>query len=85
MKVLIPGPLLSYSKKSQAEASGATLAELLDDLDRQYPGFRFRVVDEQDKMRLHMRCFVNGDQVFDLAHPLSSSDTVYLVQALSGG
>lgn len=85
MKVLIPSPLLSYTSKSEVEASGATLTALLADLDRQYPGLRFRVIDEQDQMRPHMRFFVNGEQVFDLAHPLRPTDAVYLVQALSGG
>ena len=46
---------------------------------------RFRVIDEQDRMRRHMRFFVNGEQVFDLAQPLRPTDAVYLVQALSGG
>ncbi|HYM30489.1 MAG TPA: MoaD/ThiS family protein [Candidatus Cybelea sp.] len=85
MKVLIPGPLLSYTREREVEASGATLADLLLDLDRQYPGIRFRIVDEQEKMRAHMRFFVNGGQVFDLKHPLAPSDTLHLVQALSGG
>lgn len=85
MKVLIPSPLLSYTGKSEVEASGTTLTALLADLDRQYPGLRFRVIDEQDQMRPHMRFFVNGEQVFDLAHPLRPTDAVYLVQALSGG
>ena len=85
MKVLIPGPLLSYTNKSEVEATGATITELLADLDRQYPGLRFRVIDEQDKMRAHMRFFVNGEQIFDMAHPLRPSDAVQIVQALSGG
>jgi molybdopterin synthase sulfur carrier subunit len=85
MKVLIPGPLLSYTKKSLVDANGATFAELLADLDRQYPGLRFRVIDEQDRMRAHMRVFVNGEQVFDMARPLQTSDSVQIVQALSGG
>jgi len=85
MKVLIPGPLLSYTKKREVDASGATFAELLADLDRQYPGLRFRVVDEQDRMRRHMRFFVNGEQVFDVARPLRPTDAVQIVQALSGG
>ncbi len=85
MKVLIPSPLLSYTKEREVEAAGATVAELLRDLDRQYPGIRFRVVDEQDAMRPHMRFFVNGEQVFDIAHALRPSDEVVLVQALSGG
>lgn len=85
MKVFIPGPLLSYTRQSEVAANGATLGELLHDLDRQYPGIRFRVVDEQDALRAHMRFFVNGEQVFGLDHPLRASDTVHLVQALSGG
>jgi molybdopterin converting factor small subunit len=85
MQVLIPSALHSYTNASQVEASGATLAELLVDLDRHYPGLRFRVIDEQEKMRAHMRFFVNGEQVFDLTHALHPTDAVYLVQALSGG
>jgi molybdopterin synthase sulfur carrier subunit len=85
MKVLIPGPLLSYTKKKEVEATGATITELLADLDRQYPGFRFRVIDEQDRMRPHVRFFVNGEQVFDMTQPLCPTDEVQVVQALSGG
>ena len=85
MKVLIPSSLLSYTKAQKVEASGATLTELLADLDRQYPGLRFRVIDEQNNMRGQMRFFVNGEQVFNLTHALQPNDEVYLVQALSGG
>ena len=85
MKVLIPGPLLSYTRQREVEASGATFAELLADLDRQSPGLRFRIIDEQDRMRAHMRFFVNGEQVFDVKRPLSANDSVQIVQALSGG
>ena len=85
MKVLIPGPLLSYTKKSVVDADGATIAELVADLDRRYPGLRFRVIDEQDRMRAHIRFFVNGEQVFDMSRPLHPSDFVQIVQALSGG
>lgn len=85
MKVVIPGPLLSYTEKREVEANGATLAELLADLDRQYPGLRFRVLDEQDRLRRHVRFFVNGAQVFETATPLRSTDAVQIVQALSGG
>ncbi len=85
MKVLIPSPLLSYTHAHEVEASGTTITALLADLDRQYPGLRFRVIDEQDQMRPHMRFFINGEQVFDMTHPLCPTDVVHLVQALSGG
>ena len=85
MKVLIPSPLHSYTGESQVEAGGADLAALLSDLDRQYPGIRFRMVDEQDRIRRHIRVFVNGDQVPDISRPLGASDEVIIVQALTGG
>jgi molybdopterin converting factor small subunit len=67
------------------EVRGASVADVLADLDRRYPGIRFRVVDEQDRLRGHMRFFVNGEQVFDIAQPLRPGDELTLVQALSGG
>jgi len=85
VKVLIPSALRSYTDKSEAEASGRTLAEVLADLDRQYAGIRFRVIDEQDRIRRHIRIFVNGDQVRELSQPLAATDEVIIVQALSGG
>ncbi len=86
MKVLIPGPLLSYTgQKSEAEANGTTVAEVMEDLNRQYPGIRFRMVDEQDRIRPHMRVFVNGEQIADLERALGRADEVFILQALSGG
>ena len=85
MKVLIPSALLSYTERSQTEASGATLAALLTDLDQQYTGIRFRIIDEQDRIRRHIRIFVNGEQARDLSQPLAAADEVIIVQALSGG
>ncbi len=85
MKVLIPSPLLSYTGRAWVDGEGQTLADLLADLDRQYPGIRFRMIDEQDRMRRHVRFFVNGEQTFDLDLPVSAADEVAIVQALSGG
>ena len=85
MRVMIPGPLRSYTTTAWVEASGATLAAVLDDLDRQYPGIRFRMVDEQQRVRPHVRMFVDGEQVFDLALELRRTDELVIVQALSGG
>ncbi len=85
MKVLIPGALRSYTRESQVDAHGDTLDALFDDLERRYPGLRFRVVDEQRMLRPNLRIFVNGAGVRDLQHPLRADDFVALVLALSGG
>jgi molybdopterin converting factor small subunit len=85
MKVLIPGPLQSYTGAAEVEAEGASLEALLRDLDRRHPGIRFRIVDEQDRLRPHVRFFVDGEQVFTLGQPLEPGQSVQIVQALSGG
>jgi sulfur-carrier protein len=85
VKVLIPSPLRSYTRARAVEAAGATLGELIAELDRRYPGLRFRMIDEQDRMRRHVRFFVNGEQTFDLTLALRATDEVQIVQALSGG
>ena len=78
-------PLRSYTGAREVDANGNLVGEILSELDRRYPGFRFRMIDEQDKVRPHIRMFVNGEQVFDLRHPLHRSDAIQIVQALSGG
>ena len=85
MNVLIPSALRSYTERSEVEANGATLAAVIADLDRRYAGIRFRIIDEQDRVRPHIRIFVNGEQSRDLSQPLSATDEVVIVQALSGG
>src|SRR5882672_174608 len=86
MKIHIPSPLLSYTnQRNDVEVSGSTIAEMLDDLNRQFPGIRFRMIDEQDSIRPHMKIFVNGEQVWRLDTALESRDEVYILQALSGG
>jgi len=85
MNVLIPTPLHSYTGRKHVLGSGATLRAVLEDLDRQFPGIRFRMIDEQDRMRPHIRFFVGGHQVYDLEQQLSATDDLRILQALSGG
>jgi molybdopterin synthase sulfur carrier subunit len=85
VKVLIPGALRSYTRVAHVQAAGATLDAMFSDLDRRYPGLRFRVVDEQGQLRPNMRLFVNGLGVRDLGHALGPDDFVAVVLALSGG
>ncbi len=86
MKVVLPTPLAEYTAhRREVEADGATLAELLADLERRFPGIRFRMVDEQGAIRPHIRIFVNRLQERSLARALAHSDEILVVAALSGG
>lgn len=86
VQVLIPSQLQSYTGgASRVEVQGATVAAALDDLDRQFPGVRFRVIDEQERIRRHMRIFVGQDRQFDIGRTLDEGDEVLIFGALSGG
>ena len=86
MKVRIPTPLRSYTGNvSVVEAHGAAVSEVLADLDRQFPGLRFRMVDEQGQMRQHMKIWVNAELTRDLATLVDDRDELTIMQALSGG
>ena len=70
--------------RAQVEASGTTILEVLADLDRQFPGLRFRVLDEQERLRPHVRVFVGMEQEKDL-HAQVRAQEIHLLHALSGG
>jgi sulfur-carrier protein len=86
MRVPVPSPLRSYTRGArEVKGQGATLAALLQNLDAAWPGMRFRIIDEQDRIRRHIRIFVNRDEVHDLGRALSAADEVQIICALTGG
>lgn len=85
MRVLIPSALHSYTGGPSVEAAGANLAGVLDELERRFPGIRFRMIDEQGRVRRYIRFFVAGEALTDLAAPLPADGELCIVQALSGG
>ena len=86
MMVSIPSPLLSYTAQAaRVEASGDTVGEVLADLDRRFPGIRFRIVDETARLRAHIKLFVNDRLADGLEQRLEPLDRVHIVAALSGG
>ena len=84
--VRIASPLRSYTRgAASVAAAGSTVAEVLADLEQRFPGMRFRMIDEQDRIRRHMRVFVNEHEAPTLAAPVAAGDQVHLICALSGG
>ena len=71
--------------RARVEARGATVAAALDDLERRYPGLLFRVVDEQGRLRPHMRLYVGSEPVKTLDQRQRASDGLHVLGALSGG
>jgi molybdopterin converting factor small subunit len=86
IRVFIPTQLQSYTGgASHVQAAGDAVEGVLFDLDRRFPGIRFRIVDEQDRIRRHMRVFVGAEAVRDLGMALREGDEVLIFGALSGG
>jgi molybdopterin converting factor small subunit len=86
IRVAIPSQLIAYTGgATRVEAYGDTVRVVLDDLDRRYPGLKFRVVDEQDRIRRHMRIFVGQDEAKRVDTPVGAGAEVLIFGALSGG
>ena len=84
--VSIPSPLYQYTgSQREVSASGETVAEVIHDLDRQFPGLRFRIVTEQDTFRPHIKLYINDELVNRLDAKLVRGDKVHIITALSGG
>jgi len=84
--VRVASPLRSYTEgAAKVAAEGATLAEVLGDLERRFPGIRFRMIDEQGRIRPHMRLYVNTSEAQALDAAVHRGDTVHVICALSGG
>jgi molybdopterin synthase sulfur carrier subunit len=72
----------------QAEASGRTVREVLDNVFADNAQARSYVLDDQSALRKHMAIFVDGVMIRDrarLSDPVRETSTIYVFQALSGG
>jgi molybdopterin converting factor small subunit len=86
IRVLIPSQLHAYSGgQSCVEAQGRTVEAVLDDLDRRFPGLKFRVVDEQARIRRHIRVYIGRDAARDVTTAVDDGAELMIFGALSGG
>ena len=89
VSVRVPTILRTYTGgASEVTADGATLAEVLDDLDRSYPGIKARVVDESGALRRFVNVYVGNDDVRfldDLATATPDGTQVSVIPAVAGG
>ena len=89
VQVRVPTPLRRYTAGNGAvEADGATVAALVDDLDKRYPGMKDRICDEAGQVRRFVNIFVNGEDIRFLKHldtQLKAGDELSIVPAIAGG
>jgi molybdopterin synthase sulfur carrier subunit len=82
-RVVIPSHLRSYTGTNEVTVKGETVEEVLAQLERSFPGLSIRIVDEQGRIRPHIKFFVDGEQVHRLDAPAGGD--LYILAALSGG
>jgi molybdopterin synthase sulfur carrier subunit len=89
IQILIPTPLRRYTNgEAKVGASGATVGDVLADLDARFPGLKERVCDPDGEIRRFVNVFVNGENVRKLqgaATPLKGGDEVGIIPAMAGG
>ena len=89
LQVNVPTPLRRLTNgQNQLEADASSIGELLDVLDRDYPGFRERLVDEEGEIRYFVNIYLNGEDVRFLQGTdttTSSGDEISIVPAVAGG
>ena len=87
--VLIPTPLRKLTNElEEVSVAGATIGELLDNLDQAFPGLKDRVCDEAGNVRRFVNIFVNGEDIRFLeekATPVKDTDEISSVPAIAGG
>jgi len=87
--VRIPTPLQKLTQnQAEVKASGTTIKELIEDLEKNFPGIKGRVCDETGKIRRFINIYVNEEDVRFLQRdetPLEDGDEVSIIPAIAGG
>lgn len=87
--VLIPTPLRKLTAELESvSAAGANIGELIDNLDKAYPGLKDRLCDEAGNVRRFVNIYVNGEDIRFLEEKstaVKDSDEISIVPAIAGG
>ncbi|HEX9922022.1 MAG TPA: ubiquitin-like small modifier protein 1 [Anaerolineae bacterium] len=88
-QVRIPSPLRRYTDgQSKVETNGATIQELIDNLEAQHPGVKSRLCDENGQIKRYVNVFVNDEEIRTLQGvetPITEKDEVSIIPAMAGG
>ena len=87
--VFVPSPLRRYTAgQSKVQVSGATISELIENLERQFPGVKSRLCDESGQVKRYVNVFVNDEEIRALQGAntrLADKDEITIVPAMAGG
>lgn len=87
--IRIPTPMRGFTgNQAEVKASGATVREVLQDLDARYPGIGARLFDERGAVRRYVNVFLNDEDIRALGEldtPVKDADRLTLIPAMAGG
>jgi molybdopterin synthase sulfur carrier subunit len=87
--VRIPTPLQKFTKnQSEVQAEGASVREVLDDLDRSFPGLRERLCDDRGAIRKFVNLYLNDEDIRFMEGEktsLKDGDELAIIPAIAGG
>ena len=87
--VRVPTPLQKLTQnKVEVKVSGASIKELIEDMEKKFPGIKERIYDETGKIRRFINIYVNEEDVRFLQQeetPLKDGDEVSIIPAIAGG
>jgi molybdopterin synthase sulfur carrier subunit len=88
-KVRIPTPLRKLTGgNEEVAAAGATVGEIIADLERQFPGIKEKVCDDKGNVRRFVNIFQNDEDIRylkNLETPIKDTDEISIVPAIAGG
>ena len=89
IKIRIPTPLQKLTdNKDIVECKAQNVKELVDSLEKEFPGMKDRLCDEKGKIRRFLNIYVNDEDIRFLQMektPLKDGDEVSIIPAIAGG
>ena len=87
--LFVPTPIRRLTGgKSKVQVQATTVSELITHAEKEYPGFRDRVIDADGHIKRFINIFVNGADIRTLQGqqtPVKDGDEVSVVPAMAGG
>ncbi len=87
--VRIPASLRTFTQgQEDVQAPGATVGEVINNLEPRYPGLKSRILDDKGALRRYVNLFHNDEDVRflqALATPVKDADKISVIPAIAGG
>lgn len=89
IKVRIPTPLRKLTNgKDEVSAEGKNVKEIIDSLEKNYPGLKERICEGDGKLRRFVNVYVNDEDIRfknNMDTELKAGDEISIIPAIAGG